>query len=109
MENYTRRDWLLNAVSVTTGACLAGASSVRAAAAPATPVAVARCRTYDANELLPTLNKLFDQLGGLGRFVKGKTVAIKINLCGAPSDRLGYLPPGDTHYTNPQLIAAGVH
>jgi uncharacterized protein (DUF362 family) len=52
---------------------------------------------------------MFDQLGGLGRLVKGKTVAIKINLTGPPSYRLGYLPLGDTHYTNPAVIAAVVH
>ncbi len=52
---------------------------------------------------------MFDQLGGLGRLVKGKTVAVKINLTGMPSYRVGYLPLGDTHYTNPHVIAATVH
>jgi uncharacterized protein (DUF362 family) len=52
---------------------------------------------------------VFDQLGGLGRLVKGKTVAIKINLTGAPTYRLGYLPLEDTHYTHPAVIAATVH
>ncbi|HXB68985.1 MAG TPA: DUF362 domain-containing protein [Candidatus Acidoferrales bacterium] len=80
-----------------------------AADAPTAPVAVARCKTYNAAELLPTMQKMFDQLGGLGRLVKGKTVAIKINLTGAPTYRLGYLPLEDTHYTHPQVIAAAVH
>jgi len=52
---------------------------------------------------------MFDQLGGLRRLVKGKSVAIKINLTGSPSYRVGYLPLGDTHYTSPQVIAATVH
>jgi uncharacterized protein (DUF362 family) len=52
---------------------------------------------------------MFDQLGGLGQIVKGKTVAIKINLTGSPAYRLGYLPLGNTHYTNPRVIAATVH
>ena len=65
-------------------------------------------RTYDPAELLPAMQKMFDQLGGLGRLVKGKTVAIKINLTGAPTYRLGYLPLEDTHYTHPQVIAAAV-
>jgi len=60
-------------------------------------------------ELVPALDKLFDQLGGLGRIVKGKTVAMKINLTGAPSYRLGYLPCEDTHYTHPSVIAATCH
>jgi uncharacterized protein (DUF362 family) len=80
-----------------------------AADAPTAPVAVARCKTYNAAELVPTMQKMFDQLGGLGRLVKGKTVAIKINLTGAPTYRLGYLPLEDTHYTHPQVIAAAVH
>jgi uncharacterized protein (DUF362 family) len=81
----------------------------RAAAAPSKPVAVSRCKTYDSNELLPTMQKMFDQLGGLGRLVNGKTVAIKINLTGSPTYRLGFLPLEDTHYTHPAVIAAAVH
>jgi uncharacterized protein (DUF362 family) len=52
---------------------------------------------------------MFDQIGGLGRIVRGKTVAIKINLTGSPTYRCGYLPLGDTHYTHPHVIAATVH
>lgn len=109
MQLDTRRDWLLRTASLATGACLVSPSLLRSAPAPAFPVAVGRCKTYDPSELLPALTKLFDQLGGLGRLVKGKTVAIKINLTGAPTSRLGHHPLGDTHYTNPQVIAATVH
>jgi uncharacterized protein (DUF362 family) len=107
-EYQTRREWLIRTTSAVAGACLAGVRSGVATVAPTARVAVARCRSYDA-ELLPTLSKVFDQLGGLGRIVKGKTVAIKINLTGMPSYRVGYLPLGDTHYTNPDVIAATVH
>lgn len=55
------------------------------------------------------MQRMFDQLGGLGRLVKGKTVAVKINLTGSPTYRLGYLPLEDTHYTHPNVIAAAVH
>ena len=72
-------------------------------------MAVSRCKTYNPSELLPALETMFDQLGGLGRLVKGKTVAMKINLTGAPTYRIGYLPLEDTHYTNPYVIAAVVH
>ena len=110
MQNcHSRRDWLRTAASAVSGAYLAGLTPARAAAAPAGPVALARCKTYNAGELLPAMQKMFDQLGGLGRLVKGKTVAIKINLTGDPSYRLGYAPLGDSHYTNPQVIAATVH
>jgi uncharacterized protein (DUF362 family) len=77
--------------------------------APAAPVAVAKCKTYNPAELVATLDRMFDQLGGLRRIVNGKTVAIKINLTGSPTYRVGYLPLGDTHYTNPHVIAAAVH
>jgi len=89
------------------GAYLAG-PRLRADA-PAAPVAVARCKTYDSGELLPTMQAMFDRLGGLGRLVKGKTVAVKINLTGSPTYRIGYLPLEDTHYTHPHVIAAAAH
>jgi uncharacterized protein (DUF362 family) len=52
---------------------------------------------------------MFDQLGGLERLVKNKTVAMKVNLTGSPTLRLGYLPLEDTHYTHPRVIGATVH
>jgi uncharacterized protein (DUF362 family) len=104
---YSRRHWLKQAAAAT-GAVFADPLIRRAHSAPTQPVAVARCMTYGP-ELVPTLDKMFDQLGGLGRLVKGKTVAMKINLTGAPSYRVGYLPCEDTHYTHPRVIAATVH
>jgi len=96
---------LRSAAATVSGAYLAGSQLGRAAEAPAGPVALTRCKTYESGELLPAMQKMFDQLGGLGRLVKGKTVAIKINLTGAPTYRLGYLPLEDTHYTHPRVIA----
>src|SRR5271157_6059041 len=98
--DQTRREWMW-----TTAAGLA-LSTLTRAAAPASPVAVARCKTYTPAELLPAMQKMFDQLGGLERLVKGKTVACKINVTGSPTYRIGYLPLEDTHYTHPQVIAA---
>src|ERR1035437_1982038 len=110
MQNlHTRREWLGKTAAAASGAYVASASLGRAAGGPTAPVAVARCRTYDPAELVPTMRKMFDQLGGLGRLVKGKTVAIKINLTGSPTYRLGYLPLEDTHYTHPHTIAAAAH
>jgi uncharacterized protein (DUF362 family) len=98
----SRRD-LLKAAA---GAYLAAPALLRGAAPPpATTVAVAKCPDYGP-ELLPTLDRMFDQLGGLGRIVKGKTVAAKINLTGSPTYRLGHLPCEDTHYTHPKVIGA---
>jgi uncharacterized protein (DUF362 family) len=97
----TRRQFLAGAAAF----CAAKPSF---AAAPTAPVAVARCSSYGAG-LLPAMQKLFDQLGGLERIVRNKTVAIKVNLTGSPTLRLGYAPLEDTHYTHPGVIAAAVH
>jgi uncharacterized protein (DUF362 family) len=102
---YTRREWFKSAV----GAAVAAPAMLRAAEAPTAPVAVGRSKTYEPSELLPVMQKMFDQLGGLERLVKGKTVAVKINLTGAPTYRIGYLPLEDTHYTHPNVIAAAAH
>jgi uncharacterized protein (DUF362 family) len=98
--SMTRRDLL----------ALAAAASFPklARSAPTAPVAVARCPDY-GSQLLPAMERMFDQIGGLGRIVKGRTVAVKINLTGDPSYRLGHHPAGDTHYTHPRVIAAAVH
>src|SRR5260370_12161745 len=108
-KNCSRREWLLRTAAAVPGAWLAGSSLSRAASAPALPVAVAKCKTYESAELVPTRSKRFDQLGGLGRLVNGKTVGIKVNLTGDPTYRLGYAPLGDSHYTHPQVIAVTVH
>ncbi len=76
--------------------------------APAGRVSIAKCKTYGP-ELTPTLDRMFDQVGGLGRLVKGKTVAIKINLTGSPSMRLGHLPAESAHWTHPAVIGAAMH
>jgi len=102
--HYSRRRFLAQTAALP--AVLAGRLS---ADAPTSPVAVARCKTYNSAELLPVMEKMFDQLGGLGRLVKGKTVAMKINLTGAPTYRVGHLPLEDTHYTHPAVIAATAH
>lgn len=104
----SRREWAIRAAGWFSGTYLATGLS-RGADAPTAPVSVAKCQTYNPAELVPTLERMFDQLGGLGRLVKGKTVAIKVNLTGAPTYRLGYLPLEDTHYTHPHVISATAH
>ena len=107
MHACSRRQWLKTAATAA-GAAFTEPLIRRAGAVPTQPVAVARCMDYGP-QLVPTLDKMFDQLGGLGRLVKGKTVAMKINLTGAPSYRVGFLACEDTHYTHPKVIAATVH
>jgi uncharacterized protein (DUF362 family) len=71
---------------------------------PTAPVAIAKCKTYA--ESLPVITKLMDQLGGLGKIVKNKTVVIKINFTGGPTTRLGYLSQARTYWTNPNHLGA---
>lgn len=96
----TRRDWI-------TAAAAAAATPSILKAAPTSPVAVARCRSY-GSELVPAMERVFDQLGGLGSLVKGKTVAIKVNLTGSYDYRLGHTPAEDAHWTHPAVIGATI-
>lgn len=88
--------------------CLGTQPRLGFASAPTAPVAIAKCPGYGA-DLLPAMERMFDQLGGLGRLVKGRTVAVKLNLTGSPSYRLGFTPLEDAHWTHPRVIAAAVH
>src|SRR5262249_31435638 len=97
----TRRQWLGAA-----GAALIPQFSH--ANAPATRVAVAKCNDYGSS-LTPALSRMFDQLGGLERLVKGKTVVVKVNLTGSPTYRLGSTPLEVSHYTHPAVIGATAH
>jgi len=100
-----RRDFL-------TGLTAAGASLALPApgrgSLPTAPVAVAKCNTY-GREMVDTLERMFDQIGGLGRLVKNKTVALKINMTGDTWQRLGFHPAGSTHFTHPATLGATVH
>lgn len=102
----SRRQWL-SAVGATAAGAILNPFVAHANDLPTSPVAVAKCQTYGA-ELLPALATMFDQLGGLQTLVAGKTVAIKINMVGGPTFRLGDLPPEVTFWTHPALISAAV-
>lgn len=89
-------------------AVLGTAAALPARTPPAAPVALARCRSY-AEDLVALLARMFDQLGGLERLVKAKTVTIKLNLTGSPALRFEGRPLGSTHYTHPRTAAALAH
>lgn len=89
-------------------AAFAGAALASGAEVPAAPVAIAKATAYDT-QLDGIVEKLFDQLGGLGRLVKGKTVTIKLNLTGSPALRFQGKPLGVTHYVHPRVVGAVVH
>lgn len=97
---YSRREALLGAATLF--------ASRRALAAPSAPVALACCRSYDDN-VLERMEVLFDQLGGIRDLVRGRTVAIKLNLTGNPSIRYpGYLPMV-THNVHFKVVGACCH
>jgi uncharacterized protein (DUF362 family) len=97
----SRRELMTGLGCAAIGAALRPAAF--AATAPAAPVAIGRCRAYDQT-FEATLSKMFDQLGGIGSLVKGKTVALKLNLTGNP---VRYPERPDMPYrNNPQTVLA---
>ncbi|HTT60255.1 MAG TPA: DUF362 domain-containing protein [Bryobacteraceae bacterium] len=105
----TRREW----IALIGGAPLLKAPLLTAApdtesSAPAAPVAIAKCASYD-EDVTARLATMFDQLGGLDRIVRGKTVTIKLNMTGSPGLRVDGRPPGVTHYVHPKVVGATAH
>ena len=98
----------MGALGAAAGAWLGRPAMPLAGATATSRVAVGTCREYGPN-VTATLAKMFDQLGGLEGLVRGKTVAIKLNMTGVATSRLGHLPPGNTYWVHPQVIGATVH
>jgi uncharacterized protein (DUF362 family) len=102
LSNLSRRDLL----TAGTGAMAALSLPARAAVnAPASPVAIVRCRDY-AN-FSGQLSSAFDKVGGIEKLVKGKTVALKLNLTGNP--KRFPLTPNLPYRTNGATVADTVH
>jgi uncharacterized protein (DUF362 family) len=105
----TRRQ-LLAGMGLAAGAISLGRSECLMAIpakVPTAPVSVAKCRSYD-EDLAARLKTMLDQIGGIGKLVQGKTVAIKLNLTGGGSGYRPY-PHGDTFWVNGKLTAAVCH
>jgi uncharacterized protein (DUF362 family) len=101
----TRRDF---ASAGTTVIAALGLPTLSNASAPAGRVAIARCRDY--RDYTQQLSSACDQLGGLEGLVKGKTVALKLNLTGNPqrfplTPDLPYRTNGDTVAKTVYLLA----
>ena len=112
----TRRDWLaLSGVAI--GAMAIRPAEARSAqaqsaedarpvsVAPAEPVSVAKIRSYDG-DLTAQFRQMFDQIGGIDKQVKGKTVGIKVNLTG--DGRFPGYTSGDTHWVHPRVVGSAV-
>lgn len=99
----SRRDFL-GALGMAAGA-FAARPLLAESKAPASPVAIGLCPEYN-RQVTDVLSTMFDQLGGLNKLVNGKTVAIKLNMTGPPSDKLNSMPNQMTHWVHPQVIGS---
>ncbi|MBV9083424.1 MAG: DUF362 domain-containing protein [Acidobacteriaceae bacterium] len=103
VRNLTRRDVLANAGAAAVATF--GAPVLAKAAAPASPVSIVRCRTYQ--DFPARLSVAFDQIGGIDTLIRGKTVALKLNLTGNPKN--WPLTPDLPYRTDASTVAAVVH
>lgn len=103
----TRREWLamVAATPLLKAAPQTGTASI---SAPAPPVAIGKAASYD-DDVTTKLATMFDQLGGIEALVKNKTVTIKLNLTGTPTNRMAGRPPGFTHWVNPTVAGAAAY
>jgi uncharacterized protein (DUF362 family) len=69
-------------------------------------VAITRCDTYDAGKLSESVTTLMDQLGGFGPLVTGKTVTIKVNMVGDPTQPGGGRAANLGYHTHPAVVLA---
>jgi len=101
---FSRRD-LLAVSGLAAGALVAKRASADVAA-PTSPVSVAKVVSYDL-DLVAQFEQMFDQIGGIGPQVRGKTVAMKVNLSGASGrGRQVGLTAGQTSWVHPNVVGA---
>jgi len=102
-NTLSRRSWLGAAAGAALSHLLKGQTQ-----APASPVAIARCFAYN-NTVFDAMWTMFDQLGGLGSLVKGKTVAIKLNFTGPPDLRFLDVPVENAQWVHWGVIGTLVY
>jgi uncharacterized protein (DUF362 family) len=106
-ERLSRRAFLQGVGAAAVAAGLPRPASARAPAKnPTAPVAIARCRSYDNDAVFSELRAMTDRLGGLGKLASGKTVTVKVNLTGNPTQKALDLPANRTYQTHPSLVLA---
>ena len=101
----SRRDVLTAAGTAAAGVLALPRISQASPAAPASSVAIVRCRDYGSFQT--QLAQAFDQIGGIDKLVRGKTVGLKINLTGNPKNFP--LDPDLPYRTDARSVAAVVH
>lgn len=106
-RQITRRELIQSFGAAAAAGFLHPLNLLAASSPPTAPVAIAQCSTYGP-EVRATLATLFDQLGGLERLVKGKTVAVKLNLTGDATSSLRGMPKGLTYWVHPEVVGSTV-
>ena len=104
-SNFTRRDFLSTAALSAAGVTLVPRAIASALQAPASRVAIGRCLDYN-RQVTDVLGAMFDQLGGIAKLVNGKTVAIKLNMTGPTSLKMGNVPLDRAQWVHPQVIGS---
>jgi uncharacterized protein (DUF362 family) len=100
----TRRDLLRGALAGS--AALAVPELLAAPKVPTSPVSIGRCTGYELPALMARLDRMFDQLGGIKKLVRDKTVVVKVNLTGSPTGTADGLPASRTYQTHPNAALA---
>jgi uncharacterized protein (DUF362 family) len=101
----TRREILTRAAAAS-AALLLPELEAAGGLAPTSPVALARCDSYEMPGLVERLGGLLDKVGGLRGLVAGKTVAVKVNLTGSPGSGTLGMSPGRTYHVHPNMVLA---
>ena len=78
----------------------------RSARAPALPVALLRCPSYEPPVFREALARSFDLIGGIRSLVRDRTVTVKLNLTGLEWKPVFGLPARETYQTQPDTVAA---
>jgi uncharacterized protein (DUF362 family) len=105
-NSMTRRQWLAASGAGLAAVANAGRELRASAALPTDPVSVGKYPGY-AKAVVDQLARQFDQIGGLGSLMRGKTVTVKLNLTG--SGRFPGFTEGQTYWVHPDMVGACCH
>lgn len=105
MKLHLSRRQFLGVAGMAVGAHVAQPALASGLKAPASRVAIGQCPEYN-HQVTDVLATMFDQLGGLEKLVRGKTVAIKLNMTGPTNNKLDLMPNQMTHWVHPQVIGS---
>ncbi len=107
-SRLTRRDFLRGTAvaALVSGRSVLPAAEPAPAKAPSLPVAIQKCPSYEPQVVFERVRAALQLIGGVDQLVRGKTVAVKLNLTGGPRWKLGGLPAHRTYHVHPNFVAA---